>query len=443
MSGFPQDFVWGCATAAYQIEGAPLEDGKGPSIWDTFAHEPGRIRNGDTGDVACDHYHRWAEDVKMIAGMGHNGYRFSISWPRVLPDGRGQVNERGVDFYSRLVDGLLEAGVAPFATLYHWDLPQALQDRGGWPNRDTAQYFAEYAALMFDRLGDRCPNWITLNEPYVVAELGHLQGIFAPGMQSVEACLACAHHLNLASALGVQAFRASGRAGQIGLTCNLTPMEPLTDSPEDAAATALYDQWINGWWLEPTCRGHYPQQLVEGLAEQMPDIRDGDLELIAEPLDFFGLNYYRRQMVAHDPGYFLNSRVEEGPGTRTDMNWEVHPTSYYDMLSRMVKEYGISSIYLTENGAFYLDTVGPDGEVHDPQRIAYLEQHLAQVERALDDGLPIHGYFLWSLMDNFEWASGFSIRMGIVYTDYPTQRRLPKDSARWYSQVIRNRALPA
>ncbi len=438
---FPKDFVWGCATASYQIEGAPQADGKGESIWDRFSHTPGKIRNGDTGDVACDHYHRWEEDVALMRELGLKGYRFSLAWPRIVPSGWGEVNRRGLDFYSRLVDALLEAGITPFATLYHWDLPQGLQDRGGWPSRDTAQAFADYAQVCYDALGDRLQNWITLNEPWVVADLGHREGIFAPGLQSVEATLAAAHHLHLASGWAVQAFRASGRQGQIGITLNLSPIHPLTDSEGDVAAADRYDQWLNRWWLDPIFRGTYPEGILSLLEAQMPETRDGDLEVARTPLDFLGLNYYNRQMASAAEGQFLNVAISTGPGPKTAFGWEVYPEGYYEMMVRLAQEYRVQKLYLTENGAAYNDVLGSDGEVHDPERIAFLQAHLEQVWRALQTGVPVQGYFLWSLMDNFEWASGYSIRFGIVYSDYPTLRRIPKDSAHWYAQVIAENGL--
>lgn len=439
---FPAGFIWGCATASYQIEGAAYEDGKGESIWDRFSHTPGKVRNGDTGDVACDHYHRYLEDVRLMQELGLKGYRFSISWPRVLPRGYGQVNQAGLDFYNRLVDALLEAEIAPFATLYHWDLPQALQDRGGWPNRDTAKAFGEYAAVVFDELGDRLTNWITLNEPYVVADIGHRQGIHAPGHQSVEECLAAAHHLHVASGLAVQAFRESGRSGQIGITCNLAPIHPASDREEDLAAADRFDQWLNRWWLDPIYRGYYPPDLLESLERHMPEIEPGDIELAHQPLDFFGLNYYFRQIVSHQPGEWLDARVDFGPGPKTAFGWEVYPEGYYEIMTRIAREYDLRNLYLTENGCAYDDRITEDGEVHDPERIDFLEQHIAQVARALEAGVPVRGYFLWSLMDNFEWAMGYSMRFGIVYTDYETLRRIPKDSAKWYAQVIERNGLP-
>ena len=433
---FPSDFLWGCATAAYQVEGAVHDDGRGESIWDRFSHTLGKTKNGDTGDVACDHYHRWAEDVALMRELGLRGYRFSLAWPRIMPEGRGEVNRRGLDFYQRLVDALLEAGITPYATLYHWDLPQALQERGGWASRDTARYFADYAAVCFEALGDRLHDWITLNEPWVVADLGYRAGIFAPGHTSLPETLAACHHLHLASGWAVRAFRESGRPGQIGLTLNLAPIHPLSDSQADAAAADRFDQWLNRWWLDPVFRGAYPAGILELLEAQMPEMEASDLAVASEPLDFLGLNYYFRQIAAHAPGEFLDAQISYGPGPKTDFGWEIYPEGYYEMMTRLGGEYGVKNLYLTENGAAYNDAIAADGEVHDPDRIAYLRAHLGQVARALGDGVPVRGYFLWSLLDNFEWASGFSVRFGIVYTDYPTLRRIPKASARWYARVI-------
>jgi beta-glucosidase len=351
------------------------------------------------------------------------------------------VNRRGLDFYSRVVDAVLEAGITPFATLYHWDLPQALQDRGGWPSRDTAQAFAEYAAVCYEALGDRLHHWITLNEPWVVADLGYREGLFAPGHRSLPETLAAAHHLHLASGWAVRAFRESGRPGRIGITLNLAPIHPLTDSAEDAAAADRFDQWLNRWWLDPIFRGAYPPGILEMLETQMPEMEAGDLEVAATPLDFLGLNYYFRQMAQHAPGEFLDLKVTYGPGPKTAFGWEVYPEGYYEMIMRLAREYGVKDLFLTENGAAYTDVVSPDGRVHDPERIAYLQAHLEQVWRALQDRAPVRGYFLWSLLDNFEWASGFTIRFGIVYTDYQTLQRIPKDSARWYAGVIAENAL--
>lgn len=439
---FPPDFLWGCTTVAYQVEGAPFEDGKGESIWDRFTHTPGKIKNGDTGDVACDHYHRYQQDVELMAELGLRGYRFSISWPRVLPQGYGQVNQPGLDFYDRLTDALLNKQITPFATLYHWDLPQALEDKGGWPNRDTASAFGEYAEVLYDHLGDRLQNWITINEPVCVAELGYLQGIHAPGRRSLRDCLAAAHTVHLAHGQAVQAFRESGREGQIGITINVSPIHPASDREEDLRAAELYDAWLNRWYLDPIFRGEYPQAVLEIVGDELPEIESGDFDLINQPLDFLGLNYYFRMVASHAPGEgHLEVRAEHGPGEKTAFGWEVYPEGYLETMARMHQEYGVEKLYLTENGAAYDDEVSPDGQVHDPKRIEYLQQHLAQVLRALEAGVPVKGYFLWSLMDNFEWASGYSIRFGIVYTDYETLERLPKDSARWYSEVISRNAL--
>jgi beta-glucosidase len=447
---FPPGFAWGAATSSYQIEGAPNADGKGPSIWDAFAHEPGRIANGDTGDVACDHYHRWAEDVDLMAACGLNAYRFSASWPRVQPEGRGAPNPAGIGFYDRLVDRLLERGIRPALTLNHWDIPQAVQDDGGWRTRDTTERFADYAAVMYEALGDRVTWWITHNEPWVVAALGHRLGIHAPGIRDTEAELRVAHHLLLSHGLAVAAHRASGVRGEVGITLNMLPTYPQSETDADRRAAVLSDGYTNRWYLDPVLRGAYPADLLAYFGERfaLDWIADGDLERVAQPIDFLGVNYYARRVVrAPRPGeeaefaWVVSTETTTGIPT-SDLGWEMTPAVLTGLLLHLTDAYGRPQLLITENGCALDDVIEPDGAVHDPRRIEFMRTHLAATEAAIDRGADIRGYFAWSLLDNFEWAEGYGPRFGIVYVDYPTQRRIPKDSARWYADVIRRNGLP-
>lgn len=440
---FPNDFVWGAATAAYQIEGAWNQDGKGESIWDRFCREPGRIANGDTGDVACDHYHRFREDVALMKSLSLRAYRFSISWPRVMPEGTGPVNPRGLDFYSRLVDELLGAGIAPFVTLYHWDLPAALQDRGGWPNRSMADYFGEYARILFDCLGDRVAHWITLNEPFCSAQIGYGEGRHAPGIADLDQALAAAHTLLLAHGRAVEVFRQGGFAGEIGITLNLGDHQPATDSPEDYEAAQRVKEFLDLWFLDPVLRGQYPPRLTKWWAGHLPTIAAGDMARIAQPVDFLGINYYTRTLARHDPNQRrvqIPMEVPRGAPTTT-MGWEVYPAGLYNALARLRDEYGNPPVYITENGAPYADRVDAAGRVLDHSRIAYLCQHLAAAHQAIQDGVQLRGYLIWSLLDNFEWAEGYRQRFGLVRVDYATQARIVKESGRWYARVIRENGL--
>jgi len=435
---FPSGFVWGAATASYQIEGAWDEDGKGQSIWDRFSHTPGRIANGDTGDVACDHYHRWKEDVGLMKELGLHAYRFSISWPRLLPEGRGRVNRGGVDFYSRLVDALLEAEITPYVTLYHWDLPQALQDQGGWPKRATAEAFVEYAEVVSHSLGDRVTYWITLNEPYVSASVGHLEGRHAPGHTDLDEALSAAHHLLLAHGWSVPVIRGNSNGAQVGITLNLSPHVPASPSVPDRAAAWQGDGILNRWFLDPISARGYPPDIIQHHGRPMDFVQAGDLEEIAVPLDFLGINYYFRTVVRSTlvPEAQNEPRMVFVNRNPTEMGWKLYPEGLYDLLGRLHFDYRFPALYITENGAAYPDEVGPDGHVDDPQRIAYLGEHLAAAARAIAAGVPLRGYFAWSLLDNFEWAHGYSKRFGLIYVDYPTQRRIPKASAHWYRRVI-------
>ncbi len=450
----PADFLWGVATAAYQIEGAAAEDGRGPSIWDTFAHTPGRVRGGDTGDVACDHYHRYRDDVRLMADLGVKAYRFSVSWPRVQPNGRGPANQAGLDFYRRLVDDLLDHGILPWLTLYHWDLPQPLEDAGGWPLRDTAARFAEYAQLVHGALGDRVRHWTTLNEPWCSAFLGYGSGAHAPGRQDRTAAVQAAHHLMLGHGLAVQALREADRLAEVGVTVNLYAVSPQSDTPADADAARRIDGLANRFFLDPLLLGRYPADVVDDLREvtDFGHVRDGDLALIATPLSMLGINYYSRYVVAGPdaasgpPEYWR--RPTDWPGSEhvrfvrrglpvTAMNWEIDAPGLVEVLCRVATEYPALPLYITENGAAFADEPGPDGAVDDPDRVAYLAEHVAACGRAVQLGVPLRGYFAWSLLDNFEWAWGYSRRFGLVYVDYASQRRTPKSSAYWYRDVHR------
>ncbi|MEV8444450.1 GH1 family beta-glucosidase [Streptomyces parvus] len=441
LTALPADFTWGVATAAYQIEGAVAEDGRSPSIWDTFSHTPGKVDGGDTGDTACDHYHRVPEDIGLIKRLGADAYRFSIAWPRVVPGGDGPVNKAGLDFYDRLVDGLLEAGVTPFATLYHWDLPQVLQDRGGWTVRETSEHFAVYASHVVERLGDRVKDWATLNEPLCSAWIGHLEGRMAPGLTDLTAAVRASYHLHLGHGLAVQAIRAASSDARVGIVNNLSPIEPASGSEADLAAARRADGHINRWWLDPILGRGYPQDMVEEYGVELP-VQPGDLETIAAPLDWLGLNYYFRQIVTADPdGTAPHARQVSVPGARlTHMDWEVHAEGLEQLLLRLTEEYGVQRIYVTENGSAYEDVVAADGSVHDPERVRYLEEHLAACARAVAGGAPLAGYFAWSLMDNFEWAYGYDKRFGLVHVDYATQRRTVKSSGLRYAELSREHA---
>ncbi|MFF7027952.1 GH1 family beta-glucosidase [Streptomyces albidoflavus] len=437
LSGLPAGFTWGVATAAYQIEGAVAEDGRAPSIWDTFSHTPGKVAGGDTGDVACDHYHRWPEDLALMKRLGVDSYRLSIAWPRVHPQGDGPVNEAGLAFYDRLVDALLEAGITPNVTLYHWDLPQALQDRGGWPARETAEHFAAYASTVAERLGDRVSRWATLNEPLCSAWIGHLEGTMAPGLRDIDAAVKASYHLLLGHGLAAQAVRAASPHAKIGIVNNLSTVYAATDSEADQAAARRMDGHTNRWWLDPVHGRGFPADMREVYGVDLPE-RPGDLDTIAQRLDWIGLNYYFPAVVADDPDaphpHIRTVRREGVP--RTGMDWEIEAGGLEELLLRLTREYGAQSIYVTENGSAFPDTVAPDGSVHDPERTAYLQDHLAACARAARAGAPVDGYYAWSLLDNFEWAYGYDKRFGLVHVDYPTQRRTMKTSGHTYARLI-------
>ncbi len=424
---FPTGFRWGTATAAYQIEGAWNEDGKGESIWDRFCRIPGAIEDGTSGEVACDHYHRMHEDVGLMAGLGLNGYRFSISWPRVLPAGTGAVNEAGIAFYDRLVDELLEHGIQPLVTLYHWDLPQALQEQGGWASSEIAEWFAEYAEIVAGRLGDRVREWVTINEPHVVAFAGHLDGVHPPGVRDLATAVKAAHHLLLAHGAGAGAIREAGGDPSVGIALNLSPARAVSTSDDDRAAAALFDGFLNRWFLDPLFGRGYPADMVERYGQLAPpplDDYDG-------ALDFLGVNYYTGYVVQAGGEGPLGFAVLPPAGDVTEMGWRIQPDGLREVLTRVSEDYAPARVYVTENGAAFADD--PGGA--DPRRVAYLRDHFVAAADVLERGVPLAGYFVWSLLDNFEWAHGFTKRFGLVYVDYASQSRTPKDSGRFLAAV--------
>ena len=439
---FPDTFLWGASTSAYQIEGSPLADGAGPSIWQRFAHSPGRTTNGDTGDIACDHYNRWRSDVTLMKELGLQAYRFSISWSRVFPEGTGRINEKGLDFYEHLVDALLDEGITPNATLFHWDLPAALDDRGGWLNRDVADWFGDYATAVFARLGDRVPMWATLNEPWVVTDGGYLHGALAPGHRNLYEAPIATHNLMRAHGRGVQAYRAESRKGQIGLVVNLEPKDAATDSREDRDAAQRGDAYMNRQYLDPVFLGKYPEEMTDIFGDAWPEFSDEDMKLIGQKIDFLGINYYTRGVVRNDP-LALPVRiayVRQPEHAYTETGWEVHPPSLTRTLTWVTERYGKLPLYITENGAAIYDTPHViDGRVDDPIRVWYFREHIKAVHDAMEQGADVRGYFAWSLLDNYEWSLGFSKRFGIVHVNYDTQVRTPKASALFYREVIRSK----
>ena len=436
---FPKDFLWGAATAAYQIEGAWNEDNKGPSIWDTFSHTPGKTFKDQTGDVAADHYHRWKADVDLMKTLGLHMYRFSISWPRILPKGKGAINQAGIDFYSRLVDYLLEKDITPFITMYHWDLPQALQDEGGWINRDTVSYFSDYCRIMADKLSDRVTYWATFNEPAVVVMNGHLFGSHAPGIQNFNAAVAVAHNLLLAHGMGVEAMRkAAHRPIKAGIVLNTADVQPASESDEDKQAASRANMFLLGLMLDPLYKGKYPELIADTFGSMLPSTLANDLKVISTPMDFQGLNYYSRFVVKNNPAIPLMGFEEVSMrGRDYSEMWEVYPEGLSHVLEKVWGEYHPANIIITENGTCVADGVDEDGNVRDPRRLQYIQDHLVQVHTCIQKGIPIAGYLVWSLMDNFEWARGYSKRFGVVYVNFETQQRIIKQSGLWYSQVIR------
>jgi beta-glucosidase len=438
---FPPTVRLGAATASFQIEGAVGADGRGESIWDRFCATPGMVANGDTGEPACDHYHRWESDLDLMAALGLESYRFSIAWPRIQPSGRGPANEKGLEFYRRLAEGLLERGIEPIATLYHWDLPQALQDSGGWGERDTAERFAEYAGIVAGELGDAVSQWITHNEPWVVAFLGHAHGTKAPGIRHWPTALRASHHLLLSHGLALRALRSQlGDLAQVGIALNQFPIHPAGPGEADRDAARRMDGHLNRWFLDPLFRGSYPADMLalyEALYGPAESVRDGDLTVIRAPIDFLGVNYYNPQRITAAPGDLpLQARQVAALPPTTAMGWEVDPDGLHEVLLRLRRDYGPLPVYITENGASFHDPPAVNGHVEDPARTAYLQGHLAALARAVADGVDVRRYCVWSLLDNFEWEEGYDKRFGIVHVDFATQARVPKQSALWYRDFI-------
>jgi beta-glucosidase len=443
---FPAGFNWGVSTSAYQVEGAVADDGRGESIWDRFSHTSGRIRNGDTGDVATDHYHRWREDFDLMTELAVNAYRLSIAWPRLLPNGRGPINPAGLAFYDRLVDELLERGIQPFPTLYHWDLPQALDDRGGWLNRSTADWFADYARVCFERLGDRVTTWFTINEPWIIGALGYYDGVHAPGERDLRSSLMAEHHVLLAHGKAVRAFRDVAQGARIGIVLNLMPTYPATDTEADRDAAVLSDGYTNRWFLDPVLRGSYPADMIElfeALVGTLDFVEDGDLDVIASPTDLLGVNYYNWRLIGAGQDRELPWVVvpAEPDVPRSDGGWEIVPDRLTELLVRLRDDYGDIPLAITENGAIYNDEPGADSRVRDVRRIRFIRDHLVAAHRAIERGVRLEGYFHWSLMDNFEWAEGYWPRFGLVHVDWPTLRRTMKDSGRYYASIVAENGL--
>ncbi|MCP3139313.1 GH1 family beta-glucosidase [Pyxidicoccus xibeiensis] len=452
MRQFPPDFLWGVATSSYQIEGATDVDGRGESIWDRFAATPGKIADGTDGSVACDHYNRWRDDVELMRWLGVKSYRFSVAWPRVFPTGRGKVNRAGLDFYSRLVDGLLTAGIEPMVTLYHWDLPQLLQDKGGWPARDTVSAFVEYADEVSQVLGDRVTRWITHNEPWCISVLGYANGEHAPGIKDWSQALAAAHHLLLSHGQSVSVIRSNVKNAEVGITLNLVPAQPASPSAADQDACRAFDGTFNRWYLDPLYGRGYPKDVIADhvaagrlKSEALDFVRPGDLEAMAVPTDFLGVNYYSRAILRSDriPESQNAPRTVHAEPERTDMDWEVYSGGLTNLLVRLHKDYAPKRLYITENGAAYATGPDADGRVRDTKRAHYLRTHLEASHDAIQQGVPLGGYFAWSLMDNFEWAYGYQKRFGLVFVDYATQKRIPKDSAHLYRAVVTQNSLDA
>jgi beta-glucosidase len=440
---FPKDFLWGAITAAYQIEGAWKEDGKGLSIWDTFTHEPGRIERGETADVTVDHYHRYREDVDCMRNLGLGAYCFSLSWARILPEGTGRVNQAGVDFYNRLLDALLEQGITPYAMLYHWDLPQKLQDRGGWGERGIIDAFEEYTQVAVRSFGDRIKDWVTHNEPMVITYAGHVLGNLAPGLQDPALGMRVAHNLLVSHGHSVKVMRSELPADRrLGIIINVTPCYPASMIEEDALAATRYDGLVNRLFLDPLFKKRYPEDVLAMTAGMFPEIMPGDLETISVPLDFLGINYYTRAVIKHNPEAFLVGAEQVFPeGNEYSQMWEIFPQGFYDVLTGINSEYQPKEIYVTENGVCVPDGVDFDGRVRDERRIRYLRSHMREMHRAIQNGVPIKGYFHWTLMDNFEWAFGYRTRFGLIYVDFETQKRIIKDSGKWFARLAKSNCL--
>ncbi len=447
---FPSGFTWGTATAAYQIEGAAREDGRGQSIWDAFSHTPGKVLNGDTGELACDHYHRWKDDIRMMKDLGFKAYRFSIAWPRILPQGRGSVNQAGLDFYSQVIDELLTAGIHPMITLYHWDIPTAIN--GAWLERAAVDAFTEYTAVVARAFGDRVKEWVTINEPWCASILSYKLGIHAPGFTNHYQALVAAHHLLLAHGRALPVLRAECPGVRAGIALNLSPIYPQSNSEADIAAARYADGELARWFLDPLYGRDYPADVIADLNHAgvlnttTPDfIQPGDMDTIAAPADFLAINYYSRNVVKSTPGFENNpTRLEHIPAPKnnqTEIGWEIFPSGLFEVLERVYRDYKPAEIIISENGASYSDGPDASGRVHDQKRIDYLQDHLLAVWQAIQAGIPVTGYYAWSLMDNFEWSLGYSQRFGIVHVDYATQKRTPKDSALWYSQVTKQNGI--
>ena len=445
---FPKNFRWGTSTSAFQIEGAVHEDGRGQSIWDVVSHTPGRIRNNDNADIACDHYHRYADDFELMKTLGYKHYRFSIAWPRIIPSGRGAVNQKGLDFYSHLVDSMLENGITPNATLYHWDLPATLD----WEARETAEAFAAYTDAITRHLGDRVKTWGTLNEPWCSSILSYGMGGHAPGKKNPYLGLKTAHHQLIAHGLAIPIIRANSAGAEVGITLNPAPAQPLTHSPADYEAYRHFDGYFNRWFLDPLFRRQYPPDIISDYvkmgslpSETLDFVQPGDMETIATPCDFLGLNYYERTVVHAVPGQEMQpGKVAIWKASRdnmTDMEWEVYPTGLFEMLLNIFYSYRPAKIYISENGAAYTYNPDEEGKINDIKRIAYLDGHLRALHRAIQAGVPVDGYYTWSFMDNFEWAHGYSKTFGLVHTDYVTQKRTPRASANWYGEIIQQNGL--
>lgn len=443
LSDFPTQFLWGAASSAYQIEGATREDGRGPSIWDTFSHLPGMTYAGQTGDIAADCYHHLRDDVALLAQLGLDAYRFSISWPRIFPNGRGRLNQQGLDFYDRLVDTLLHHAIEPVVTLYHWDLPQVLQEQGGWLNRDCAFAFADYAEVVGRRLGDRVRWWITHNEPWCTAYLGYGAGIHAPGIQDMHSAVVAAHHLLLSHGLAASRLREQNQALQVGIALNLVPQYAADDHCETWRGIETLDRFHNRWFLDPIFRGQYPDSLFNDLAVTPPTIAENDMDIIATPLDYLGVNYYQRSLIRtpHRPSpgtAYQYEQVIPVPGASyTEMAWEIYPQGLTDLLTRVQRDYQPSSIIITENGAAFEDRWHGEDRITDTRRVRFLQEHIQAAAESIKLDVPLHGYFVWSLLDNYEWTDGYSKRFGLVYVDYETQRRIIKDSGYWYADFVR------
>ncbi|KXA93679.1 beta-glucosidase [candidate division MSBL1 archaeon SCGC-AAA259E19] len=430
----PEDFTWGVSSAAYQVEGAWNEDGKGESIWDRFTHEPGNVENGDTGDVACDHYHRYEQDVALMEELGVDAYRFSVSWPRIIPDGNGEVNDQGLQFYGDLTEELLDAGIEPWICLYHWNLPQALQNEKGWANSKIVEDFERYAELLGEEFGGRVENWVILNEPWVVSNLGYLMGEHAPGVSDHERFLKASHNLQLAQGRAIETLREVNENFRIGTVLNLAPIHPASDDEKDKEAADRMDQYLNRWYLDPLFKGEYPPLASRLGLNPDPD----DLEAIRQPVDFLGINYYTRQIVTHDPKKRLQSRQVERTSNTTEMGWEIYPAGLEELLLRLKEDYDDPILYVTENGAAFDDKLTKDGRVEDDDRIKFLRDYIEAAGRAKEKGADLQGYFVWTLMDNFEWAFGYSKKFGLIKVDFDTCERSPKKSYYWYRKTIEN-----